>query len=41
MPQKSPTFFHSASGDIDEVMVTFESAAKAEAVDKPSTTITA
>jgi hypothetical protein len=41
MPQKSPTFFHSASGDIDDVMVTLESNAKAEAVDMPRITITA
>jgi hypothetical protein len=31
--QKSPTFFHNASGDIDEVMVTLESSAKAMPVE--------
>jgi hypothetical protein len=41
MPQKSPTFFHSASGDIDDVIVTLDSKAEAEAVDMPRTTIAA
>jgi hypothetical protein len=30
---KSPTFFHKASGDIEEVTVTLESSAKAAPVD--------
>jgi hypothetical protein len=35
MPQKSPTFFHNASGDIEDVIVTLESTAEAETVDRP------
>jgi hypothetical protein len=41
MPQKSPTFFHSASGDIDDVIVTLDSKAQAETVDMPRTAIAA
>ena len=29
MPQKAPIFFHNASGDIEDVIVTLESTAKA------------
>jgi hypothetical protein len=33
MQQKSPTFFHKAAGDIEEVTVTLQSSAKAAPVD--------